>query len=1022
MLSKNYIYWIPVLVLGATCATHVAAADAALNFDRDIRPILSDNCFHCHGPDAATRMGGIRLDTKEGAFSVSEGVAVIAPGNPDLSELIRRIESSDPADQMPPPEAKKKFSDADRALLRQWIAEGAPWADHWALVPPVKPPLPQPTVGTWPRNPIDHFVAAKLDELGLAPAPEASRRTLIRRLSLDLTGLPPTPAEVDLFLADTADSAYERLVDRLLASPRYGERMAWPWLDAARYSDTNGYQGDGERTMYPWRDWVVNAFNDNMPYDQFTIEQLAGDLLPEPTRDQKLATAFNRNHMINGEGGRIAEENRVEYIFDQLETVGTVWMGLTMNCSRCHDHKYDPLTQADYYQFFAFFNQTPVEGGGGDPRTPPNLPIHSTETEDRIANVQYEADAIEAALAARRDELAPGQAAWELELSARIANAEKAWSALTIVEAKAEGQTLALQEDGSILASGANPNNDSYTIQSTTGLGRIRALRLEALRHESMTEGGLARSDSGNFVLTDFRVTLQLSDGTEKPLNVASAVASFEQSEYGVAKAFDDDPKSGWSVYAGRPFDRGHEAVFQLEAPIYLPPKSTIKVELAHASDHAKHNLGRFRLSVSDALDAKLGDPHRDLQVVLAKAVEARSEREIADVAAAYLRMDDRYREQDDRRYDLRKELSVIDARAIKVMVMAERTDVRETFILKTGLYNQPLNAVKADVPGFLFDMPSDAARNRLGLAQWLMDPQHPLTARVTVNRLWAEFFGQGLVKTTENFGVQGEMPSHPELLDLLAVTFVESGWDVKALVRLMVTSATYRQSSDIEPHKNEVDGANKYLARGPRFRMPSWMIRDQALAAGGLLVSTMGGPSVKPYQPEGLWQEFSFGKLKYEPGKGDDLYRRSIYTYWRRIVAPPMFFDASTRQTCSVKAPRTNTPLHALATLNDPTYVEAARTMAEHLLLSPGATDATRIDTAFRLALSRPASDEEITLLSGSLARLRAEFGNSPQAAQTYVAVGDSVSAAGLDTVEHAAYAALCLSILNTDEALTKE
>jgi hypothetical protein len=817
-------------------------AGPAINFDRDIRPILSDNCFQCHGPDAATRKGNLRLDTEEGAFAVVDGAAVVLPGKPNESALVERIESADPAEQMPPPEAKKNFNDAQRALLRQWIAEGAHWSAHWAFVPPAKVALPMSKFDTWARNPIDSFIASRLEEMGLAPSPEASRSTLIRRLALDLTGLPPTPEETARFMADSSPDAYERLVERLLASPHYGERMAWPWLDAARYADTNGYQGDNERTMHPWRDWVIEAFNRNMPYDQFTIEQLAGDLLPDATKAQKLATAFNRNHMINGEGGRIPEENRIEYVFDQLESVGTVWMGLTFNCCRCHDHKYDPLTNKDYYQLFAFFNQTSVDGAGGDPKRPPNLAFNTAESEARLARLQAEISGLERPMAARRTELEPLQPDWETATLARLASS---------------------------------------------------------------------------------------------------------------------------------------------------PPAD---------------------------------DAQKELASLLATPGDTRDEATKKKIAEAYLHSDTAYRSASERLKRAKEDVKKLDADTVKVMVMEDMAETRKTFMLKTGLYNQPGEEVSAAVPEFLFDMADDAPRNRLGLARWLTDPRHPLMARVTVNRIWAEFFGKGLVKTTENFGAQGEKPSHPELLDWLAVDFIERGWDVKALVRLMVTSATYRQSSDVDEGRLAIDPENRFLSRGARFRMPSWMIRDQALAAGGLLFSKLGGPPVKPYQPDGLWQEFSFGNLKYEPGTGEDLYRRSLYTYWRRIVAPPMFFDSSTRQTCSVKAPRTNTPLHALATLNDPTYVEAARAMAERLLLMPGATDRSRIDAAFRYALTRPAGEEEIALLEKSIARLRREFATVPETARAYLAVGESTPTLGIAPTEHAAYAALCLSILNTDEALTKE
>ena len=997
-------------------------AETAINFDRDIRPILSDNCFQCHGPDGAKRKAGLRLDTKAGAFVILEGTPVIAPGNPDASPLLQRIDSSDPDKQMPPPEAKKTLGDAERARLRQWIAEGATWSDHWSLVPPIRPALPAVTDTAWPRNPVDYFIAAKLEEKEIAPAPEASRETLIRRLSLDLTGLPPTPDEIDAFLTDGSANAYERLVDRLLASPHYGERMAWPWLDAARYADTNGYQGDRERTMYPWRDWVVAAFNENMPFDQFTIAQLAGDLLPNPTRAQRLATAFNRNHMINGEGGRIAEENRIEYVFDQLETVGTVWMALTFNCCRCHDHKYDPLTKQDYYSFFAFFNQTAVDGAGGDPRTAPVLAMHSEETEARIAALQAEITGLDTALKTREVELAPAQPEWEKAELARVWENEKNWSVLTVREAKAAHQTLEVLDDGAILATGDNPETERYDIEGDVDLSEFQVIRLEALRYVTRKEDRLVRATTGNFVLTDFQVHLRQPDGTETPVAIASAQATYEQGGFPIEAAFDGDPKTGWAIYEGYPIDRDHEALFRLKDPVHVPPGSTLVFTLNFDSDNAQHILRHFRTSASAQADRPLAPARLDMTKILRTPPEHRSPEEAAELADAFRESDDAYRRDRRARQTAEKTLGEIDAKAVKVMVMEDQAELRQTFMLRTGLYNQLEGEVSAATPAFLFAMAPDAPRNRLGLARWLVDGQNPLTARVTVNRLWAELFGTGMVKTAENFGVQGEKPSHPELLDWLAVTFVESGWDVKALMRLLVTSAAYRQSSDTTADKTDIDPANRFLAHGPRFRMPSWMIRDQALAAGGLLVAKLGGPPVKPYQPAGLWAEFSFGKFNYEPDTGEGLYRRSLYTYWRRIVAPPMFFDASTRQTCTVKATRTNTPLHALTTLNDPGYVEAARAMAGHLLTLSDASDADRIARAFRLSLAREASPEEVTLLEASLARMRQEFTEDPDAAEAYVAVGASTPLAGIDRAEYAAYATLCLSILNTDEALTKE
>jgi hypothetical protein len=844
--------WMEVLVLGRVLQTvgivaslfligtlDVFAAEP-IQFNRDVRPILSDKCYQCHGPDEGAREEDLRLDLKEGLRGTTEmGQPIVMPGDAEESEMYYRISNPDPEERMPPEEFPQKLSSDEIDTIKRWIEEGATWQGHWAFIPPVKPALPTASNTAWLRNEIDHFILNRLDAEGFKPSEPASKETLIRRVALDLTGLPPTPEAIDEFLTDPGDDAYEQMVDRYLASPHYGERMAWPWLDAARYADTNGYQGDNERTMYPWRDWVVEAFNDNMPYDQFTIWQLAGDLLPEATREQKLATGFNRNHMINGEGGRIPEENRVEYVFDQLETVGTVWMGLTFNCCRCHDHKYDPVSNKDYYQFSAFFNQTSVTGGGGDPQTPPNLPLRSEETESRLSELRDVIKELDGSLKKRRAVLEPKQSEWEQKQLAQ-------------------------------------PHDD-------------------------------------------------------------------EDDESSLAKL--------------------------LEIPI-----------------------------------------------------DQRDDKQKKEIAEKFFETDKRYHRINERLRPLKKEKETIDKKTVRVMIMKDMAKPRKTYILERGLYSKRMDEVTAGVPGVFADMPLDAPRNRLGLARWLVAPEHPLTSRVTVNRLWAEIFGQGLVKTTENFGVQGDKPSHPELMDWLAVTFVESGWDVKALVKRIVMSATYRQSSDVTSAMLAADPQNRYLSRGPRFRMPAWMIRDQALFAGGLLVPKLGGPPVKPYQPDGVWAEFTFGNIKYKRDTGEDLYRRSIYTYWRRIVAPPLFFDSSTRQTCTVKGSRTNTPLHALTTLNDPGFVEAARVLAERLLSLPNATDRDRIDAAFRLIIAREASDTEKDLLVRSIARLTDQFSADTEAAKAYLSVGESKSSAELDPVEHAAYASLCLALLNTDEALTKE
>jgi hypothetical protein len=770
------LYWkigVCAFVIAAPCAP-------ALDFDREIRPILSDKCFHCHGPDAEKRKAKLRLDTYDGATAKRKNGAAIVSGDPDASAAMQRILNDDPDEQMPPPDSNRSLSKAEIANLALWIREGAAWSEHWAFTAPQATAAPLATKH-WGRNPIDQLILKKAAESGLKVQREASPQTLLRRVTSDLTGLAPTLEDQAAFLAQNATDRYEKTVDRLLNSPHYGERMAWPWLNLARYSDSNGYQHDANRTMYPWRDWVVDSFNQNMPFDQFTIWQLAGDLLPNPTFEQTLATAFLRNAMINGEGGRIAEENRVEYIFDHLETVGTAWLGLTFNCARCHDHKYDPISQKDYYRFFAFFNQTPVSGAhkGGRGDAPP---------------------------------------------------------------------------------------------------------------------------------------ILKLQDDTAEQTRLGSELKTL-----------------------------------------------TAQRNAAEDKDAYKDRIAK----VQKALDAC-----RDKQTIL--------------------------------------------------MVMADGTP-RKSFVLAKGSYQSPGDEVSADVPSALPRLPEDAEPDRLALAKWLVSGDNPLTARVVMNRLWAQFFGLGIVKTTENFGVQGERPVNQDLLDWLAVEFVRSDWDMKHMVRLIVTSDTYRQTSVISPYMLEKDPDNRLLARGARYRMPSWMIRDQALSVSGLLDPTAGGPGVNTYQPPGVWEEMSFGKIKYTQSTGPNLYRRSLYVFWRRIVGPTMFFDSADRQVCEVKQKRTNTPIHALSTLNDPAYVEAGRALAA-TLLSEDLSAEQRINMLYRKALGRAPADIETTIIMTSLDRLKKQYAANPALATAYLNVGAFRIHEDLDTIEAAAYANICLLVLNLDEALTRE
>lgn len=844
-----------------------------IDFNRQIQPILSDACFHCHGPDGATREAKLRLDQREGIFRTRDDLTVVTPGQPGKSELFLRITSKEDDEVMPPPAANRKLKPAEIELLKKWIEAGAPWGTHWAFTPPVRPAVPATSAGG--VNAIDAFVRGRLQKEKLAPAPEAARETLLRRVTLDLTGVPPTPAEIDVFVADHSPGAYERVVERLLASPRYGERWAWDWLDLARYADTNGFQGDPERTMWPWRDWVVNAINRNMPYDQFTIEQLAGDLLPEATKEQKLASGFHRNNMFNGEGGRIPEETRVENVFDRVETTATVWLGTTFTCARCHDHKYDPITQRDYFALYDIFNQMSETGrnqGGG--QVPPVMDMSTPSEQEALRKANT-----------RLDQIAKDVEAFEL-----------------IKFPRAEGKPLIDSP-----AAAALPGNLPATHSKVEPRRRNLNGLLEALPHFRDTD-------------KDPAYTALLEKHIE-------AVRARDTATSRITRVMIMDQMAA-------PRD-----TFMLNKGNY-ESKTDVKVEGAIPSMFQKRSLS------GDAAPSP-----RDVAGKMAEAV----------------------------------------------------AEIRGEGATAPGKEEGPLRL------------------NRLDLARWLVSPENPLGARVTVNRAWQAFFGTGIVKTAEDFGVQSEPPSHPELLDWLATEFVARGWDMKAVHRLIVTSATYRQDSRVTAARHERDPENRLLARGPRHRLPSWMLRDQALAAAGLLVDRPGGPAVNPYQPEGIWEEATFGKKTYKQDHGAALYRRSLYVFWRRIVGPTTFFDAGARQVCTVKVARTNTPLHALVTLNDTAFVEAARVMAQGVSVA-AETDGARLEYAFRLLTARRPTAKEAAVLLARLGKLRAQFAAEPAAAEKLAAVGEAARPVTLDAVEHAAWTALCSLIMNLDEALSKE
>ncbi len=929
-------------------ATAFTLPAQTIEFNRDIRPILSDRCFTCHGPDAAHRQANLRLDLDGGARRV-----------PD--EVVRRISSTDSAERMPPPNSGKTPLSAQQIeLIKSWLNQGAPWQPFWSFIPPKRPALAVVHGTAWPRNPLDHFILARLEREGLLHSPEADKRLLIRRVSFDLTGLPPTPGEIQAFVADTADDAYEKVVDRLLASPRYGEKMAYRWMENARYGDTNGYQTDGPRDMWRWRDWVIDAFNRNVPYDQFTIEQLAGDLLPDASDpglslEQHIASGFNRNHRTTGEGGIIPEEYRVEYVADRAQTTATLWMGLTAGCARCHDHKYDPISQKDFYRLFAFFNQVPDERGF----------VWNYGPEQPFVKAPTDVQQNELAALDRQIELK--QRTWDSvqpELAAKRARRHSAasWTPTRDLVFRSEGKGTFQGEPAEF--NYLEPFTFSALVKPESADGAI-------LTH---LEDYIESQGHGLFLMQG-RVRLHLTQRfTDLGLRVESVEPVRIHEWQHVLVTYDGKRlASGVRIYINGErcatktlFDQNNEPFRKKETPIRVGAGGGMGFE----GDIKDARIYKRALTPEEAA-AVAGVPSAVLNL---SYLDLSAPKRIKDAHGALLAAQDAR----DKFYDSLP----------TVMVMADGAH-RDTFVLQRGAYDSPGEKVTAGVLSALPQLPASA--NRLDLARWLVDRRNPLTARVTVNRFWQSYFGFGIVKTVDDFGAQGEFPVHPELLDWLAVEFMESGWNVKALQKLIVMSAAYRQSSVATPALLEKDPDNRLLARGPRLRLGPEEIRDQALAVSGLLVEKLGGPSVKPYQPAGLWQELS-GDKGYVQSTGPDLYRRSLYTYWKRTNPPPFMttFDAPNREQCAVFEYKTDSPLQALNLMNDITFQEASEKLAGRMTGEGGPTPESRIDYGYSLVLARPPTVKQREVLL----RVQKELG----------------------------YAAVASLILNLDEAVTKE
>jgi hypothetical protein len=1217
-MSRPFNLFASAFICGTTFFLTVStlAAEKPIDFNRDIRPIFSENCYACHGPDHNKRKNGLRFDHQEEPFQKLEsGKIAIVPGDLANSEMIRRITTSDPDDHMPPPDSLNQLSKEQIELLKRWVKEGAKWKGHWAYIPPERPEVPKVKKKSWVRNAIDNFILARLEKEGLKPSREADKATLIRRVTFDLTGLPPTIEEVDAFLADKSANAYEKLVDRLLESPAFGERMAEGWLDLARYADTNGYHIDNHRDMWLWRQWVIDAFNKNMPFDEFTIEQLAGDMLPNATVDQKIASGFNRNNMVNFEGGADPDEYATKYVVDRVDTTATVWLGSTLRCAECHDHKFDPFSQKEFYQFYALFNNIPEKGLDGKTENPvPSIKVPSPSQKAQIAKLEKQIASSEKKLKAKLESPNPkldaAQAKWEDALKENVFSG---WTILEPTKMKSSaGATFTNLPDQSILVGGTNADKDSYELVFKTTNANIAGIRVEALADETTKKAG--RYENGNFVLSSVEVEaknpspdkdqkleaptlgdwyvlgpfkygtisqafaraginekspkvdlaktyeseslrwtrkpdwkdgevrtleggdyygyylhrtisvkngrpMMLSLGSDDGIQVwlngkkvlsnkatraaapdqeklmlwlesgennllikinngiggiayyfkaeenlpekftvpfGSAIADYSQKGFDVKGALDNDKETGWGILDAA--ENEHQAIFISKQAFGYPGGTTLKLKLNFDSKFKQHSMARFRVAISSSETlTETGELPSSVQTILFKAPEKRSAAQRAALKKEFRETNVPEIQDLNKTLASRKEeLTKIQAAVPSTMVMEEMEKPRDTFVLVRGSFQHKGEKVTAAVPKVLFHgKPEDMPTNRLQLARWLVSTNHPLTARVTVNRFWQMLFGTGLVKSANDFGSQGNYPTHPELLDWLATEFmnpVESSnrktvksdqnaqpnstvqrfnesrsWDMKHILKLMVMSATYRQSSEITPQMLERDSANRLLARGPRFRMDAEMIHDNALAVSGLLTRKIGGESVRPYQPPGLWEAIGFGagftSQSYTQSKGDDLYRRAVYIYLKRSLPYPSLntFDAPSREVCTVKRPRTTTPLQALVLMHDPVYIEAARALGQRILQEGKGDIDDRIKFAFRLTLSRAPEKGEMRLLEKIYREQLEHFKNDPKAAKELISVGESTRPENLDASELAAWTAIGNILLNLDETITK-
>lgn len=1023
-----------------------SAADERIDFNRDVRPLLSEHCFACHGFDESARQADLRLDTREGAMRDRGGYAAVTSGKPDQSELLDRIMTNDPERLMPPPDShQQRLNEEEIETLRRWIEQGVAWGRHWAFEPPVSVPISEAGV-----HPIDYFVTRSLRDVDRDLSPAAAKHTLARRLAFDLTGLPPDPSAVDQLSENPTEAEWAEWIDGLLRSPQFGERMAMWWLDGARYSDTDGFQADATRQNWPWRDWVVEALNKDMPFDQFTIEQFAGDLLPNATDENRLATCFHRNHMHNGEGGRDPAESRVDYVLDRTNTMGTLWLGLTLGCTQCHDHKFDPISQKDYYGLTAYFNSIDEDGkaGGG---AKPFLKYRSRFAGQAIEEAEQFARQTGKSL---EDVRSVAEREFEKTLPKRIEEASgefKPWLDAPIIGLRSsEGTELRVDQDGTI-RSGENQNvQDDFFITIGKGpLERITGIRLEVFADMQHTDAKYSYSETGEFILTNIKLQLRSKGSSELvDLSLKKAVASSEgqgnDTKYGrAAGTLDDDPRTGWTTRT-KPVEPVQVIVFELDQPLVLRGDQELDIVLMQRSLAPRELIGRFRLSVTD----QRGKAVRSLDPMpmerLASAVASHEsegsegfqvhdiEKDLrADLLSQFLEDHPGWQAASKRDATASRQLSEAKKAGgdLNVTILAERDEPRQTHVLIRGVWNQHGDSVAPSLLTALSENPESTeyevaeAPTRLELARWIVSRDNPLTARVITNQVWQLFWGAGLVRTPNDFGLRGELPTHPELLDWLAVDFMDHNWNLKHLIRRIVTSRTYQQSSVVSPELLELDPDNRWLARGARFRLPSWMIRDASLKYSGLLNPMVGGPPMFAYQPPGIWQDQFMGRFTYQPSLGPSQYRRTLYNFWRRSSAPTFLFDSAMRRTCEVTPRRTNTPLHALTLLNDTTSLESARSLAEKSLDADSVVSSTeQLKRLFKSVLCRLPNEAELEVLNREYERSARYYADNSAAATTLTTVGQLEPPEQSRAANLAATMIVANLILNLDETITHE